>query len=123
MINSFCQEILRWFRITYLEPTLKMLKLRAAIYYLEGVKGARRILILICLLVFAITLIGASLVIIPLALLIFMPWEPTTKATVGIIIGAVYLLVPVIALMTLLSEKRWMRITGASDLLRKFVDK
>ena len=122
MINSFFQGIFDWLKSTYLEPSLKMLKLRAAIYYLEGVKGARRILILICLLVFVITLIGAGLVIIPLALLLFMPWEPTTKAVVGIIIGAIYLLVPAVALISLLSEKRWMRLTGATDVLRKLVD-
>lgn len=122
MINSFFQGLCDWLRLTYLEPSLKMLKLRAAIYYLEGVKGARRILILICLLVFVITLIGAGLVLVPLALLFFMPWEPATKAIVGIIIGAIYLLVPAVALMSLLSEKRWMRITGASDILRKLVD-
>jgi hypothetical protein len=111
-----------WLRSTYLEPSLKMLKLRAAIYYLEGVKGAHRILILICLLVFLITLIGAGLVMVPLALLLFMPWEPTTKAVVGIIIGAIYLLVPAVALISLLSEKRWMRLTGATDVLRKLAD-
>jgi hypothetical protein len=122
VINSFFQGIIDWLRSTYLEPSIKMLKVRAAIYYLEGVKGARRILILICLLVFVITLIGAGLVLVPLALLFFMPWEPATKAIVGIIIGAIYLLAPAIALISLLSEKRWMRITGASDILRKLVD-
>jgi hypothetical protein len=111
-----------WLRSTYVEPSLKMLRLRAAIYYLEGVKGAHRILVLICLLVFVITLIGAGLVMVPLALLLFMPWEPTTKAVVGIIIGAIYLLVPAAALISLLSEKRWMRLTGATDVLRKLVD-
>ena len=122
MINSFFQGLFDWLRSTYLEPSLKMLKLRAAIYYLEGVKGARRILILICLLVFVITLIGAGLVVIPLVLLFFMPWEPVTKAVVGIIIGAIYLLVPAAALISLLSEKRWMRVTGAGDILRKLVE-
>ena len=122
MINSLFQGIFGWLRSTYLEPSLKMLKLRAAIYYLEGVKGAHRILILVCLLVFVITLIGAGLVMIPLALLLFMPWEPTTKAVVGIIIGAIYLLVPPVALISLLSEKRWMRLTGATDVLRRLMD-
>jgi len=111
-----------WLTSTYLEPSLEKLKLRAAIYYLEGVKGAHRILILICLLVFVITLIGAGLVMVPLALLLFMPWEPATKAIVGIIIGAIYLLVPAIALFSLLSEKRWMRLTGATDILRKLAE-
>ena len=113
--------MLGWVRSAYVGPSLTKLKLRAAIYYLEGVKGAHRILILTCLLVFMITLIGASLVMIPLALLLFMPWEPATKAVVGIVIGAIYLIVPAIALISLLSEKRWMRLTGASDILRKFV--
>jgi len=99
-----------------------MFKLRAAIYYLEGVKGAHRMLFLVCMLVFLITLIGAGLVMAPLALLFFMPWELTTKATVGIIIGAVYLLVPTVTLISLLSEKRWMRLTGATEILRKLVD-
>jgi hypothetical protein len=69
-----------------------------------------------------IILLGASLVIIPLALFFFMPWEPATKGVVGIIIGAIYLLVSVIALVSLLSEKRWRRLTGANDVLRKLVD-
>jgi hypothetical protein len=122
MINSFFQGMLDWLRSSYLEPSFKMLKLRAAVYYLEGVKGAHRILVLICLLVFVITLVGAGLVLVPLVLLLFMPWEPTTKAVVGIIIGALYLLAPAVALISLLSEKRWMRLTGATDVLRKLVD-
>jgi hypothetical protein len=122
MINSLFQGVFDWLKATYLEPSLKMLKLRAAIYYLEGVKGAHRVLILICLLVFAITLIGAGLVMVPIALLLFMPWEPVTKAIVGMGVGGVYLLVPVAALISLLSEKRWMRLTGANHVLRKLVD-
>ena len=114
--------MLGWLKSTYLEPSLRLLKLRAAIYYLEGVKGAHRILILICLLVFVITLLGAGLVMVPLALLLFMPWDPTTKAVVGITIGAIYLIVPAVALISLLSEKRWMRITGATDVLRKLLE-
>ena len=113
------QGISDWLRSTYLEPSLNKLKLRAARYYLEGVKGAHRILILVCALVLVITLIGAGLVMVPLALLVFMPWDPVTKAVVGIVIGAVYLLVPAVALTTLLSEKRWMRLTGATEVLRK----
>jgi hypothetical protein len=122
MINTLFQGMFDWLKSAYLEPSLRMLKLRAAIYYLEGVKGAHRILILICLLVFVITLIGAGLVMVPLALLLFMPWEPVTKAIVGICIGGIYLLVPAAALISLLSEKRWMRLTGATSVLRKLAE-
>ncbi len=121
-MQSFFQGMLDWLKTTYIDPSMRIIKLRAAIFYLEGVKGAHRILILICLLVFVITLIGAGLVLIPLALIMFMPWEPTTKAIVGIVIGVIYLLIPAAALVPLLSEKRWMKLTGASDLLKKIVD-
>ncbi len=122
MIHTLFNELFGWLRSTYLEPSIKMLKLRAAICYLEGVKGAHRILILMCLLVFVITMVGAGLVIVPLALLLFMPWDPVTKAVVCLVVGATYLVVPAVALMSLLSEKRWMRLTGATDVLRKLGD-
>jgi hypothetical protein len=122
VFNSLFQGVFGWLKSTYIEPLLRMIKLRAAICYLEGVKSAHRILILFCLLIFVITILGAGLVILPVALLLFMPWEPATKAMVGIIIGAIYLIVPAISLISLLSEKRWMRVTGATDVLRKLVD-
>ena len=121
MVNSIFQMIFDWIKSAYLEPSLRLLKLRAAICYLEGIKGARRILILVCLLVFVITLICGGLVLVPVSMLLFMSWEPGTKALVGIVIGVVHLLVPAIVLIFLLSEKRWMRITGATEVLRKLV--
>lgn len=106
----------------YLDPLIRMLKTKAAVVYLEGIKGARRVLILLCLMTFIITLIGAGFVLIPLALLIFMPWEPQTKAIVGIAVGAVYLLVPLVGIGFVLSEKRWMAVTGARDTLNKLLE-
>jgi MFS family permease len=114
--------IVGWVKSTYVEPSLRLLRLRAATCYLEGVKGARRILILVCLLVFVITLVCAGFVLVPVSMLLFMPWDPDTKAVVGIAVGAVYVLVPAIASIFLLSEKRWMRITGATEVLSKLVD-
>jgi hypothetical protein len=122
VVNSIFQKIVDWIKSTYVDPSLRVLRLRAAICYLEGIKGARRILVLVCLLVFVITLICGGLVLVPVSLLLFMPWEPSTKAVVGIVIGGAYLMVPAIALSFLLSEKRWMRITGATEVLSKLVD-
>jgi len=121
-MNSLFQGMFDWVKSAYIEPSLRVLKLRAAIYYLEAVRRAHRILILATVLVFVITLIGAGLVMVPMALLLFMPWDPATKAVVGIAIGALYLILPVVSLITLLSEKRWMRLTGATDVLRKVSD-
>ena len=121
-MNWLVQLIIDKLRKAYLDPLIRTFKARAAVVYLEGIKGARRILILFCLLIFIITLIGAGFVLIPLALLLFMPWEPQTKAIVGIAIGAVYLLVPLAGIGFVLSEKRWMAVTGARDTLNKLME-
>ena len=122
-MNALFPGFLDWIKQTYMEPTLRLLKVRVAIYYLEGIKTARQILILLCLLIFVITLIGAGLVLIPVALLLFMPWSPETKALVGLAVGLVYLLIPVVALFSLLSEKRWLKLTGTNDVLNKLLNK
>jgi hypothetical protein len=111
-----------WVKREHLDPLIKLLKAKAAVAYLEGIKGARRFLILFCLLIFIVTLIGAGLVLIPVALLLFMPWEPQTKAIVGIVVGAVYLLVPLVGIFLVLSEKRWLAVTGARDTLDKLME-
>ena len=118
MENSLFHSMFDWLKSAYLGLSVNMLKLPAGTYYLEGVKGAHRILYLICLMVLLITLIGDGAFGAPL----FMPWEFTTKATVGIIGGAVYLLVPAVALISLLSDKRWLQLTGATGVLRGLME-
>lgn len=118
-MNILVQPLVDWLRKTYLDPLVQLLKAQAAIVFLEGVKGVRRVLIVLCLLIFIITLIGAGFVLIPVALLVFMPWDEQTKAIVGIVIGAVYLLVPLAGILLILPEKRWMEITGARDFIQK----
>lgn len=121
-MNTLVQMLIDWLKRSYLEPLVRSVKAQAAVVYLEGIKGARRVLILLCLLVFVITLVGAGLVLIPIALLIFMPWEPQTKAIVGVVVGAVYLIVPLVATLPLLSEKRWLSVTGVGDTVKKILE-
>ena len=121
-MSAIIQGVVDWLSRTYVDPLVRMLKVKAAVFFLEGVKGARRVLILLCLLVFVITLIGAGFVLIPLSLLLFAPWEPQTKAIVGIAVGAAYLLVPLAAMLLVLTEKRWMAITGAQDFVKNLLE-
>jgi len=121
VIQSLFQGVFDWLNSTYIEPSIRALKLRAVIGYLEIVKGSHQILFLVCMLVFVITLIGAGLVILPIALLLLRrgtrheschrhDYRGTVSARSCGGAGD-----PAI-------EKRWMRLTGASDMLRKLVD-
>lgn len=121
-MNLILRLVSDWLKRVYVEPILKTIKAQIAIGFLEGVRAARRILLLVVLLVFVITLIGGGLVLIPLSLLLFTDWAPHTKAIVGMVVGLFYLLVPLVVLVPLLSEKRWMRVTSASKVLRQLLD-
>jgi len=119
-VNTLVELLIDWLRKTYLDPLMRVFKAQAAVVYLEAIKGSRRVLILLCLLVFVITLIGAGLVLIPLSLLHLIQ-SPQSKAIVGAAVGAVYLLVPLVAAAPLLSEKRWLSVTGAEETAKKIM--
>jgi uncharacterized membrane protein YqjE len=121
-VKILVEAIVDWLRKTFLDPLIRVVRAHAAAVYLEAIRGTRRVIVLLTVLIFTITLIGAGLVLIPLALLIFMPWDPQTKATVGIIVGALYLLAPLAAMRPVFSEKRWMKFTHAEDTARRILD-
>ena len=103
---------------SYCWTMLELLKVKAAITYLRIIRGARRLVIMLAVLVFCAVILACGFLLVPIALLLFMPWEPHTKAVVGIVIGAAYILVPTIVAWVLLSERRWLRVSRADELLR-----
>ena len=56
---------------------------------------------------------------IPLALCFFMPWAPETRAIVAISFGAAYVLIPLVVVIALFSEKRWMKASKADKLVKE----
>ena len=114
MIQTFIKDLIE----SYIQTTLDLLKVETAIAYLNIIKGTRRFFIILALLLFCAVVFACGFLIIPIVLLLFMCWDPQTKVIVGIIIGAAYIFAPIIVGSTLLSQKRWMRMSRAKDLLR-----
>jgi hypothetical protein len=114
--------LIDWLKRTYLEPVIRSLKTQAAAAYIEAIKGSRQLLILLCLLVFVITLVGAGLVLFPVGLTLLFTRTPQTVAIVGTVVAAVYLLVPLVAMRLLLSEKRWLAVTRAEETARRIME-
>ena len=113
MIQTFIKDLIE----SYIQTTLDLLKVETAIAYLNIIKGTRRFFIIFALLLSCAVIFACGFLIIPIALLLFMRWEPQTKVIVGIIIGAAYIFAPIIVGSTLLSQKRWMRMSRAKGLL------
>ena len=73
--------------------------------------------------IFLLTLIAVGLAMIPVALCVFTSWEPSTKLMVALIFAFIYIAVPLILLLSLMSERRWMRIFRANELIERVVRK
>jgi len=121
-MNWIVDALVGWLKEEYLDQLIRTVKVQAAAVYLEGMRTARRIFILFCLVIFVAALIGAGFVMIPIALLLFAPWEPQTKAIVAVAIGAAYFLIPLAGILFALSERRWLALTGTRDTLKKLLE-
>jgi hypothetical protein len=108
---------------SYLKSRLELAKIRAAACYVNGVKVTRRLLILWCKLVFCLVLLGIGLALIPIALCLYMPWAPQTKAIVAISFGFVYIVVALLVMLDSFSQKRWMKVSGANELVNSVLEK
>lgn len=116
-------SILKGLASSYLESLVELAKIRAAVCYVNGVKVIRRLFLLWCALIFCLMLLATGFLLIPIALCFYMPWTPQTKAIVAISFGLVYVIVPFLVMINVFSQKRWMRISGANDLVGGILDK
>jgi hypothetical protein len=122
-VNKLLGPVLRMAFSALVEPSLRRAKIRAVIYYLEMIQTARKALMILGALIFCFVIMAGGAVLMPLALCLFMPWQPQTKALVACAFGAVYLLAPLIVAIVLMSERRWMRMTRADKLVKDVLSK
>ncbi len=90
---------------------------------IRALGGLRKLIVLLSLWVFLLMLLAGGLVIVPVALCVYMPWAPETKLIVLLSFAAVYIGVPLIALMSVLSERRWLKLFKVDELVAKVVRK
>jgi hypothetical protein len=118
-MTGFLGWIVRRLIGSEIESSVALVKVNAAIVSLNILKGARRLTVLLCLLGMFIVMLACGFLLIPVALCLFMPWSPETKAIVGASIGAAYIIIPVIVGTSLFSERRWMRTSGIDKLVKE----
>ncbi len=120
---NFWNEIFRRLIGSKIDASVALCKIQAAIVYLNFIKGTRRMTMLIGLLVLCVVILACGFLLIPVGLCLFMPWTPETKAIVTVSFGAGYIIIPLIVVMALFSEKRWMKTSMADKLLGEALKK
>jgi hypothetical protein len=93
------------------------------IYYGETILVTRKAVMLLGALMLCILIMAGGAILIPLALCLLMSWQPETKALVICAFGAVYILGSLVVMIALMSESRWMRMTGVQKLMKDVLSK
>jgi protein-S-isoprenylcysteine O-methyltransferase Ste14 len=118
-MTGILREIFRRLIGSEIDASVSLFKIESAIVYLNLIKGTRGLARILCMLVVSVIVLACGFLLIPVALCLFMPWDPRTKAIVAAAFGAAYVIFPLIALTVLLSEKRWMKASKADKLVRE----
>jgi O-antigen/teichoic acid export membrane protein len=117
-MNGFWGQVLRRLIGEEIDTSVRLLKIHSAVVYLHVIRNVRRLTKLACLLVLSVVVFASGFLLVPVALCLFMPWAPETKAIVAAAFGAAYIIIPTIVISVLFREKLWMKVSRV-DLLMK----
>ena len=102
---------------------LRPLRIRATLAYVQAVRAARMsIFALVGLCLFYILLLGGFL-IFHVGLYVYLPWTDADKGLLFMCLGGGYFLLMLLIVAFALSQKRWMRMTGADEAVMKALRK
>lgn len=103
----------------YRQLSLQLLKIEVARCYLHAVRMARRSAISLMQMGVCIALIGVGLLLLHAGLFLLLPWSVKVKALLGVCLGLAYVACGVFALRSAMTEKAWMKKSGAVAMLEE----
>ena len=101
----------------YQAKTLGLVKLEATAYYLRMMQLIHRQILVFLLVLFLVMVAAAGLVIVPLALLVLVPLTREAKLVLALLLAIADIGAPLLILNHFLSEKKWMEITKANEMI------
>jgi len=115
-----------WLLQQYKQVSLELLKIRAAIYYVRGVQGVRAAAIVVLMALGLIAVMGAGFIILPIGLSILIyglshSW--VAACIVLLVMGGLYVIVPLCILRRYMSERAWMSFFKVEDLVARVTRK
>jgi len=115
-----------WLLRRYKRISLDLLKIRAAIYYVRGVQNARAAAIASLMAMGLLAVMGAGFLILPIGLTILLyglsrSWVAACIAL--LVIGGLYIIVPLCILRRYMSERSWMSFFKVEDIIARVTGK
>jgi len=106
-------RVVLWLLKRYRELALDVIKIESAIWYVRGVRTARRAFLGVLALGICLTVGAVALVLIHSGLYALLPWPVNAWTLMGL--GVLYLIMVLLILRWVCSERTWMRYSGASE--------
>lgn len=103
----------------YRRLSVQLLRIEAAKSYLNGVKLARQSALGVMTMGLIIALIVVGLLLFHACLFILLPWTLESKAIGGLFLGLAYMVGGGVALFKAMSEKTWMKKSGAARMIEE----
>jgi len=115
-----------WLFNKYRQTSLDLIKLEAAIGYVKGVRTARQAFLAVIVVVLGAGLLAAGFVLLHIGLgillyLAFRDWW--VVGAVLLVLGILYILVPLLIIRRLCAEKTWMQFFKADKLVAQVTKK
>jgi hypothetical protein len=115
-----------WLLRRYEQVSLDLLKIRAAIYYVRGVQSTRAAVFVVLMALGLIAVMGAGFMILLIGLTILLyglshSWVAACIAL--LVMGGLYVIVPVCILRRCMSERAWMSFFKVEDLVARVTRK
>ena len=106
-----------WLLRHYRLLSIDLLKIKGAIWYIRGVRTARKAYIGVVLFFLCLALVTAGFILLHVGLFALLP-APANAITL-LVLGAIYLIVGLSALAATCSEKRWMKLSRADRMVAR----
>ncbi|MBF0385294.1 MAG: hypothetical protein HQL27_05425 [Candidatus Omnitrophica bacterium] len=98
------------------------MKIKAAKFYVIGVKKTRVFFLGLLFVIFSFILFGSGLVLINTAFFTYSMWSLQVKFIAALVLGGMEVLGAIIVLFYLFSEENWAKFYGIQSLLNSVID-
>jgi hypothetical protein len=101
------------------DSVLGGVEMKAAALYATGVRKARGAFIALLLAILFLLLLMSGFLLIHVALFLWLPWSLKARALALLLLGVVYFIGGLAVVVSISSERAWMRYTGVDRLLAR----
>ncbi|HTL69891.1 MAG TPA: hypothetical protein VL404_01225 [Candidatus Eisenbacteria bacterium] len=106
----------------YKRTTIGLARIELAALYVRAVKLIRQECMIFTLLLFAMIFLANVFAVIQMAILLYAPWSVPGRIAAAIGFGIVSAVLPLLAVLKFFSEKRWMEMTKAEELIARAME-